>query len=345
MEVYIGMDVSMQETQICAVDAEGRILHEGRAGSAPERLQEYLEQHGGDWQIRRIGFETGALSGHIYQGLQEAGFTVVCMDARHAHGVLKAQREKTDRNDARGLAQLVRTGWYKEVYIKSAHGLTLRSLMAARKHLVRSRQDMENHVRGALKAYGIKLGAARRAEFARKVEEAVARRDALVRQAMAALMEAREALLSKEKELDRVCQRLAKKDAVCSRFMTIPGVGPITALGYKAEIDDPSRFKRSRDVGVYLGLTPRRYASGEVDRRGNISKCGHRETRSLLFEASVVLLTRTGKWSSLKSWGVRVAKRSSFKTAAAAVARKLAVVMHRMWIDGTEFAYGAELAT
>jgi transposase len=345
MEVYIGMDVSLQETQVCVVDGDGKMLHEGRAGSDPKLLREHIEGHAKSWQIKRIGLETGPLSGHIHQGLQAAGLPVICMDARHAHGVLKAQREKTDRNDARGLAQLVRTGWYKEVYVKSPAGQSLRTLLAARKQLVRLRVDMENHVRGTLKAYGIKLGSVTRTGFRQKVEDAVTGQDTLVRQSMAALMEARQALLCREKDLEKACKAIAKGDAVCKRFMGIPGVGLVTALSYKAEIDDPSRFDKSRDIGVHLGLTPRRYASGEIDRTGGISKCGNRALRSLLFEAAVVMLTRSRKWSRLKHWGIQVAKRSSFRTAAAAVARKLSIIMHRMWIDETEFAYGAMQAS
>lgn len=344
MEVYIGMDVSMQETQLCVVDGDGKIQHEGRAGSDPRSLQKHIEERAKHWQIKRIGLETGPLSSHLLKGLQDAGFPVVCMDARHAHGVLKAQRVKTDRNDARGLAQLVRTGWYKAVHVKSAEGQKLRTLLAARKQLVKLRLDMENHVRGTLKAFGIKLGAVTQSGFRQKVEEAASTQDALVRQALEALMEARQGLLCREKDLEKACKSVVKEDAVCQRLMSIPGVGPVTALSYKAEIDDPARFSKSRDVGVHLGLTPRRYASGEIDRTGGISKCGNRALRVLLFEAAVVLLSRSRKWSRLKHWGIEIARRSSFRTAAAAVARKLAVIMHRMWIDKTEFAYGAEKA-
>lgn len=341
MEVYIGMDISLKDTHLCAVDGTGAIVHEGRTASDPHSLRTHILEYGKGWQIRKIGFETGQLSSHIYQGLRAGGLPAVCMDARHAHGVLKAQRVKTDKNDARGLAQLVRTGWYKAVHVKSSDGQALRTLLAARKQLVKLRQDMENHIRGTLKAYGVKLGVVTQGGFRQKVEEAVSAQDPLVRQATGALLEARQSLLGREKELDKSCKKLAGTDAVCKRLTSIPGVGVITALAYKAEIDDPTRFKHSRDVGVHLGLTPRRYASGEIDRAGRISKCGNNALRSLLFEAAFVMLTRSKKWSRLKHWGIQIAKRSSVKTAAAAVARKLAIVMHRLWIDNTEFAYAA----
>ena len=202
-----------------------------------------------------------------------------------------------------------------------------------------TRIGLENHIRSILKNYGIKLGSPLRSEYRRRVEKAIAGYDDLVKQTMAALLDSRHLLLAKEGVLDRQCRKLAKQDHVCQRLMTIPGVGPITALAYKAEIDQPQRFARSRDVGVHMGLTPKRYASGEIDRSGRISKCGNDAVRSLLYEAAQALLTRSKSWSSLKAWGVKIAKRSSFKIACTAVARKLAVIMHRMWVDDTKFAY------
>jgi transposase len=151
------------------------------------------------------------------------------------------------------------------------------------------------------------------------------------------LLEARNAVEQQVSELDRKVMRLARHDAQVRRFMTVPGVGPITALAFKATIDDPTRFARSRSVGAYVGLTSRRHASGEVDWTGRISKCGDAMLRSYLFEAAGVLLTRVPKWSAVKAWGVRLAKRNGLRKAKVAVARKLAVLLHRMWIDGTEF--------
>jgi transposase len=147
----------------------------------------------------------------------------------------------------------------------------------------------------------------------------------------------------------RVCRRCSKRHLaffnrliLLSCFMTAPGIGPITALCYLAIIDDPTRFKRSRSVGAYVGLTSRRYASGEVDWTGRISKCGDAMLRSYLYEAAGVLLTRVAKWSVLKAWGMRVAKRSGLRKAKVAVARKLAVILHRMWVDGTEFKWSSK---
>ena len=340
MNVYIGFDISLQTTHACVVDSEGKTMREGVAASDVDALATWLRTQCKDWSITRIVFETGQLSTHFYHNLKAMGFPVICIDARHAHGTLKAQRIKTDKNDARGLAQIARTGWYKAIHVKSDGSQALRTLVAGRRQLVETRLTLEQHMRGTLKTFGIKLGTITCPGFAAKVKLLIAREDELVKSTMGALLNARDEMLAQEKSLDKQCKSLAKADAVCKRLMTIPGVGAITALAFKSEIDDPTRFATSRDVGVHVGLTPRKYASGEVDRSGGVSKCGNRCLRALLYEASVTMLTRTQKWSRLKAWGVKLAQRSSFRAACAAVARKLSIVMHRMWIDETNFAYG-----
>lgn len=226
------------------------------------------------------------------------------------------------------------------MHVKSDESQTLRALVAGRKQLVTLRMDMENHIRGVLKTFGIKLGAVTAAGFEAKVNFLLTDYDAALADTMRALLKARGGLIEQQKALEKRCAAIARTNPVSKRLMTVPGVGVITALTFQAEIDDPQRFKKSRDVGVHIGLTPRRYASGEIDRPGRISKCGNTALRSLLYEASVAMLTRSRKWSRLKCWGVRLAKRSGFKAACTALARKLAVVMHRMWVDKTNFVYG-----
>lgn len=339
MEVFIGFDISLQSTHVCAVDGQGNIVREGVAASDIDALESWLRNNSKGWSIQRVVFETGQLSTHFYHGLR-ASWPVTCIDARHANGTLKAQRIKTDKNDARGLAQIARTGWYKAAHVKSHEGQALRALVGGRKQLVELRLEVENHMRGTLKTFGIKLGAVTAVAFAAKVKTAISEKDALVQETFIALLNARDGILAQVRALDRRCGAIARKSPVTKRLMTVPGVGIVTALTFQAEIDDPLRFRKSRDVGVHVGLTPRRYASGEVDRSGGISKCGNGALRTILFEASVTMLTRSGKWSRLKAWGVRLAQRNGFKSAATALARKLAVVMHRMWVDETNFAYG-----
>jgi transposase len=343
MKVFVGFDISLQSTHICVVDNDGNVVREGVVPSDVSALDVWLRMHSKNWTVDRIVFETGQLSTHFYHGLRSS-WPVICIDARHAHGTLKAQRVKTDKNDARGLAQIARTGWFKATHVKSDEGQALRALVGGRKQLVMMRLDIENHVRGTLKTFGIKLGSATGPAFATKVKAALKSRDQAIKATMLTLVEAHQGLLAQQRTLDKQCRAIVKQSDVCKRLMTIPGVGIVTALTFKAEIDDPLRFKKSRDVGVHIGLTPKRFASGEVDRSLGISKCGNGALRTLLFEASVTMLTRSGQWSRLKAWGVRLAKRSGFKVAATAMARKLAVVMHRMWIDGTDFVYGEALA-
>lgn len=339
MDVFIGFDISLQSTHICAVDTDGKVVREGVTASDVEPLDTWLRTNSGDWTVRRIVFETGQLSTHFYHGLRPS-WPVICIDARHAHGTLKAQQVKTDKNDARGLAQIARTGWYKPVHVKSRDGQGLRALVGGRKQLVKLRLELENHLRGTLKTFGIKLGTATAAAFSAKVKAATRDNDVLVKQVILAMLDARDAILEQQKLLDSQCGRIARNNPVTKRLMTVPGVGIVTALAFHAEIDDPLRFRKSRDVGAHLGLTPRRYASGETDWTGCITKCGNRALRTLLFEASVTMLTRSGRWSRLKAWAVRLAQRNGFKAAATALARKLAVVMHRMWVTEADFAYG-----
>lgn len=343
MDVFIGFDISLQTTHICAVDADGNLIREGVAPSEVEPVDTWLRNQGKDWTIRRIVFETGQLSTHFYHGLRPS-WPVICIDARHAHGTLKAQRVKTDKNDARGLAQIARTGWYKAVHVKSPAGQALRALIGGRKQLVELRLELENHLRGTLKTFGIKLGSVTAASFSTKVQAAIADKDGLVREVILTMLHARDGIMEQQRHLDSRCGKIARRSPVTKRLMTVPGVGIITALAFQAEIDDPLRFRKSCDVGAHLGLTPKRYASGETDWTGGITKCGNGAMRTLLFEASVTMLTRSGHWSRLKAWGVRLAQRNGFKAASTALARKLAVVMHRMWVTETDFAYGEPTA-
>ena len=186
--------------------------------------------------------------------------------------------------------------------LKDIDSHSVRALLASRALLVKIKRDLENHVRGPLKNLGLVIGRATFNVFAARAEELIEGRPDLVA-AVRPLLEARNAVEQQVSELDRKVMKLARRDAQVQRFMTVPGVGPITALAFKATIDDPARFARSRSVGAYVGLTSRRHASGEIDWSGRISKCGDAMLRSYLFEAAGVLLTRVPKWSTVKAWG------------------------------------------
>ena len=238
----------------------------------------------------------------------------------------------------------MQTGWYREVQIKSRGSHAIRALLTSRALLVKMTRDLENQIRGLLKVEGLVIGRAKEGVFSARVEALVADRPDM-EMIIHPLLSVRKGILKQLSALDRRVRSLANDTPPARILMTVPGVGPITALAFMAAIDDPTRFKRSRSVGAYLGLTPRRHASGEVDWSGRISKCGDTLVRTYLFEAAGVLLTRVQKWCALKAWGLRVAKRSGMKKARTAVARKLAVILHHMWRDGTEFHWATEGST
>lgn len=338
MEHYVGLDVSLKLTSICIVDRTGKVEREGVAASAPEAIATFIKLHAP--HVVRIGLETGATSTWLWTELNKIGLPVICIDARYAKAVLKMQINKSDRDDAAGIARIMQCGWYKEVCVKDLDSHATKALLVSRALLVKVKRDVENQIRGLLKNLGLVIGRAKMNMFA--VRAAQLAKDSELFAAVDPLLKAREAVEQQIADLDRKVLRLARNNAQVRRFMTAPGIGPVTALCFLATIDDPARFKKSRSVGAYAGLTTRRYASGEIDWTGRISKCGDKMLRSYLYEAANVLLTRVAKWSALKAWGIRLAKRSGLRKAKVAVARKLAVILHRMWIDGTEFRWSSK---
>jgi transposase len=334
MEHYVGLDVSLKQTSICVVNQMGSVVREGVVDSDPESIARFVRSKAPG--ALRIGLETGPTTTWLWTELKRLGLPVICIDARHAKAVLKMQINKSDRNDAAGIARIMQTGWFKEVRVKDIGNHLIKALLVSRALLIKIKRDLENQIRGLLKNLGLVIGRAKFNVFATRAEELIQDRPELVA-VIGPLLKARKAIEQQTDDLDRRILKLARYDAQVRRFMTVPGIGPITALCFKATIDDPTRFKRSRSVGAYVGLTTRRHASGEIDWTGRISKCGDAMLRSYLFEAAGVLLTRVPKWSTLKAWGMRLAKRNGLRKAKVAVARKLSVILHRMWIDGTEF--------
>lgn len=341
MERYVGLDVSLKQTAICVVNQAGSIVQEGVVDSDPEAIAGFMRSKAPG--VVRIGIETGPTTTWLWTELKRLGLPVVCIDARHAKAVLKMQINKSDRNDAAGIARIMQTGWFKEVRVKDLDSHAVKALLGSRALLVKIKRDLENQVRGLLKNLGLVIGRAKFNVFAVRAEELIENRPELVA-AVRPLLEARKTIEQQVDDLDRKVHKLAYQDVQVRRFMTVPGVGPITALCFKATIDDPSRFRRSRTVGAYVGLTTRRHASGEMDWSGRISKCGDAMLRMYLFEAAGVLLTRVPKWSALKAWGTKLTKRNGLRKAKVAVARKLAVILHRMWVDGTEFSWSTKKA-
>jgi transposase len=334
MEYFAGLDVSLEKTHICVLDRDGTVVREVTAPTSPEAIATALDQAPA---CVRVVFETGRMAPMLYHGLAALGVPVICIESRQAYQALKTlATHKTDRNDARGLAQLARTGFFKSVHVKSLPAHAVRALILARKKLVGQRVTLENQIRGLAVAFGVRLPRGLSSAF---VHQVITMSDGIIglSAAMRGLLAARDAVLGAVAAIDVDMKRLVRASDACRRLMTIPGVGQLTALAFTAAIDDPSRFRRSRDLGAYLGLVPRRYQSGEFDYTGSISKAGDRRVRTLLYEAANVMLTRYKGELKLKTWAFAIAKRSNMRKARVALARRLAIIMHAMLRHGTEF--------
>src|SRR5450755_3183104 len=341
MDHFAGLDVSVKETSVCIVDDTGRIVREVRVASEPEDLLQILSNPA--YHFKRIGLEAGPLSQWLFSALAEAGLPVICVETRHMRAVLKAQINKTDRNDARGMAQMMRAGLYRPVHVKTLRSQKLRMLLTSRKLLQSKAIAIDNDLRGTLRNFGLKVGVVGKVRFETRIKELVENLPDL-----AALVEplliVRWVLREQIGILHRRLLAVVRDDDVCRRLMTVPGVGPVVALTYRATVDVPARFKNSQAVGAVFGLTPSKYQSGEIDRTGGISRCGDEMMRAMLYEAAHIMLVRSTKWSWLKAWAMQIARRRGMKNAIVALARRLAVIMHRIWVDGTEFRWTREVA-
>jgi transposase len=337
MEFYAGLDVSLEATNVCVVDGDGKVVREGKLPSDPDAIELFLAEWG--IHVKRVGLAAFSFSAWLFAALDEKDLPVICIETRHAKAMLNATINKTDRNDARGIAQMMRTGWFRPVHVKSREAQTLRVLLAGRKAMLGKVLDMENMIRGLIRPFGLKVGQVSVGKFEGRVRELVAGLTE-IDQIVEPLLAARAAMRLQFARLHRLALAAARQDKAVQRLTTVPGVGPIVALTYRATLDDPTRFKKSATVAAHFGLTPRRYQSGETDRTGRISKCGDDMTRSMLYEAAIAILTRIPKNFKLRLWGLRLAKKKGLKRAATAVARALAVLLHKIWVDGTTFRYG-----
>ena len=277
-------------------------------------------------------------------GFKERALLSVCMDARKLRAILSMKINKTDKNDARGIAEALRSKLYSEIHCKPEDSIEKGILLTASKSLVQQRVQLKNTVRGLLKTFGIRMGSMSAKNFSSEVIKRIEKLNEICKKSVIPLLNVFDKITEEIEKFDQQVRKIAFEDKEVQRLMTIPGIGPITALSFKNEIFDPSRFVKSKSVGAYLGMTPTQYASGETKRQGRVSKCGSTELRSLLVEAGVVLLTRTRNWSKLKAWGLKIMRKKGLKKAAVAVGRKLAIIMHRMMLEKTEFIYGEQKA-
>ena len=341
MDHFSGLDVSVKETSICIVDDSGKIVREVKVASEPKALLQVLMNPA--YRFRRIGLEAGPLSQWLFSALAEAGLPVICVETRHMRAVLQAQINKTDRNDARGIAQMMRVGLYRPVHVKTLRSQKLRMLLTHRKLLQSKAIAIENDLRATLRNFGLKVGMVGTVKFEARIKELVEDTPDLG-VLVEPLLIVRRVLREQIGILHRRLLTVVRGDDVCRRLMTVPGVGPVVALTYRATVDVPARFRNSKAVGAVFGLTPVKYQSGENERTGRISKCGDDMMRAMLYEAAHIMLVRSAKWSWLKAWAMKIARHRGLKRATVALARRLAVIMHRIWVDGTEFRWTREVA-
>jgi len=335
-EHYAGIDVSLELSSVCVVDAQGKIAREAKVAREPETLVAFFKEMSAS--VPRIGREAGPLSQRLYAALVEADFDAVLLETRHVKAALSAMTAKTDRKDARGIAQLLRMGWFRPVHCKSLGSQEVRALLTARQQLLSKLADVELSIRGILRGFGLKMGVTTRKTFESRARELAAGRT-MPETEIAAMLTARAALLAEQNRLHKTVLKIVHDDQACRRLMSIPGAGPIVAITFKTAVDDPTRIMKSKAIGPVFGPTPRKYQSGETGVTGGVSCVGDTKVRTALYEAANILLSRVKRFSALKRWGMDPAKRRGLKRAKAALARKIGLIMHRMWIDGTEFRW------
>jgi transposase len=335
MNHYVGIDVSLEASSLCIVNGDGKIIREANVASEPENLVRWLRAL--NLNLTRIGLEAGPLSQWLHATLRQAGFPVELLETRHVRNAFKIMPVKTDRNDARGIAELMRLGWFRPVHCKTMEAQERRALLTTRKLMQTKLHDIELSLRGILRGFGLKVGKTTPARFAARIKQLVAGHPHL--EAIAeSLLTVRVALRREFNGLEKEVRAIARTDSRARLLMSVPGVGPIVALTFASAIDDPVRFTSSKRVGPYFGLTPRKYQSGETDIVGRISKIGDASARANLYEAANLILTKPLKGCrALKSWATRLARRAGPNKAKVALARKLAVIMHRMLVDGMRF--------
>ena len=330
--------MSLECSRVCVVDGAGKISQEAKVASEPEALIAWFRSLG--LALERIGLEAGPLSQWLYAALREANLAVELLETRHVRDAFKAMPVKSDRNDARGIAQLMRLGWFRPVHCKSMGAQETRALLTARKLVQTKLRDVENSLRGILRGFGLKVGKTTERSFTKRIGELVANHASLEVVAEA-LLSVHAVLLREFKGFEKQVRSMSRSDAKTRLLMSTPAVGPIVALTYASAIDDPARFKSSKQVGAHFGLTPKKYQSGETDYTGRISKIGDASVRTALYAAAHIMLIKPVKGCSrLKSWAMRIARRAGMNKAKVALARKLAVILHQMLVNGNTLQRG-----
>lgn len=333
---YCGIDLGNKRTTVCILDKQRKVLRMIEVKTTTEGLREALS---GYRKLTCI-VEATPLAEWSAKIVEELKHTITVVCPRKAKVALESQgvRKKTDKRDARALAELCRSGWYEAVHQKSEEARNVRSYMTARKQLVQASTAMASSIRGILRAHGIKLPERGDGEsFPDRVREAMSPLVKSVQAAIQELLQAWELLHSQQQRMYRTLNDQLKSDPVAERLMTIPSVGPATAAAFIATIDDPNRFSEGAKVASYLGLVPSVYQSGETEFRGRITKSGDKLLRWLLVEAAHNMLTRSKTESYLRSWGLELVEKKGIGKARVAVARRLCMLMWTLWKEGGVF--------
>jgi transposase len=333
MRLFVGLDVSLAKTAICVISEHGKILKETQVASEPEALVRWAREQEGT--VAAIGLEAGPLSQWLHRGLTDAGLEAVLMETRQVKGALKAMPIKTDRRDAEGIARLLHLGWFRPVHCKSVSAQEVRAVLGARKAIQQGMIALEMSMRGLLRNFGLKVGAISRGRYEQRIRE-LAGGNPMLETATAPMLRARASLRQELAGLERLVRQMAQEDPICRRLMSMPGVGAVVALTYRSAVDDPSRFTSSKNVGAWVGMTPSRNQSGERDVSGGITKAGDVNLRRALCQAATVMMHR-GRSTWLRTWAAQVARRRGGKRAMVALARRISVILHRMWVDDADF--------
>jgi len=344
-QYYTGLDVSMEQTDIVTVDDKGKIVFEASIKTNPQSIDAALKQAG--FPIQKMSLESGSWSHWLVKEISALGWNITCIDARSISPLLALKTNKTDRNDARGIAEAVRmqSQYIREVYQKSQKSIDLGALLTTRRMLVGQRTALGNTMRGLLKTFGLRLGIVEPSKFSESLQAKIAEQwpettspsEEYPVLALKTLARCFETLRKEIKEIDTILNLLSKKDDVLKRLMTVPGIGTLTAITYKVVIDNPKRFNKPRLVGAYLGMCPIQYSSGQIKRRGRISKKGPSELRMLLASSGMRILTHCKEPSKLRIWGLKISEKHGKKKASMALGRKLAIIMHHIWSKNTLF--------
>jgi transposase len=335
---YCGLDISIKSIQVCISNENREVIEESKCATDEQALRVLLKRH----KKLMCLVEASPLAEWVCSVVEECGHRITIICPRRAKGVMSTKK-KTDRIDARNLAELCLGGWYTPVHRKSGHARELRSYLTARMQLVKASGALRSSIAGIFLAHGVALTAGEEDEgFVGKVMAHLSKLPSMVQRAIGELLVVWEDVHERQRRMYRQLEKLIKTDETIALLASYPGVGPATAAAYVATIDNPGRFSDGSKVAAYLGLVPSVYQSGSVEYRGRITKTGDPLLRSLLVEAASSILSRCKQDCELKRWGLKLKEQKGYGKAAVAVARKLACLLHHAWVKNEAYEEAVE---